>query len=391
MENVKNDARFFYAHAALFAFSEIIFILSLPIYLYTQGFSLSFIFLYFGLTGLVGYLFTARVISYIKKINIKIVLILGVLFYIAFGFSALLVTVENYWWIVSLLFLCLQSVFYFPARHLLFVEIAHKKTVGFQTGVLNAVSLVARIIAPVIAGLLTVIAPFTSVFLVGSGVMFLCIVPILFIKTRIDVDFTKKEFNEMQKNHIVFKTTRLAYLADGMNNVLSYLLWPLLFFLLLANQDFFQLGSLMTITSLVSAIIMIFVGYLFDKEYRKTLLTSSIVVQAIASFFRFLLLFFHPIVFVYATQSLYAFSESALQSTFDSYLYSYGKVTDTALFTIHREINFSIGKFFICVALAVISSFVTEISQLWYLFLLSMPILFLYSQKIKVDRFIDGR
>ncbi|MBI2453101.1 MFS transporter [Candidatus Peregrinibacteria bacterium] len=385
------DAKLFYVHAALFAFSEIIFILSLPIYFYTQGFSLSFIFFFHAIVGFVGYIFTPLVISYIKRINIKFIFILGVLFYIAFGFSVFLINIQNYWWILALLFLSLQSVFYFPARHLFFVEIAHKKTVGLQTGVLNMVSLISRIIAPIVAGWIALAFPFSSVFLVGSVVMFLCIGPIFFIQTKIEVDFTRKEFFEMQKNHPVFRATRFAYFADGMNNIISYLLWPLFFFLFLANMDFFRVGSLMTITSLISAVIMVFVGHLFDKKYRKILLTASIFAQLVASFFRFLLLFFHPIVFVYTTQSLYSFSESALQSTFDSYLYSYGKVTDTALFTIHREINFSLGRFILCLLLAIITSFITKTEQLWFLFLLSIPILFLYSQKMKVDRFIDRR
>ncbi|PIZ70955.1 hypothetical protein COY07_05840 [Candidatus Peregrinibacteria bacterium CG_4_10_14_0_2_um_filter_43_11] len=386
-----SDATFFYAHAAIFAFSEIIFILSLPIYLYTQGFSLSFIFLFHGVTGLVGYFFTRHVVAHILKTDIKHILILGVLFYIAFGFTTSLVTTENYWWLLALLFLSLQSLLYFPARHLFFVEIADRGTVGLQTGVLNAVSVIARVIAPLIAGWVASVASFNAVFLLGAILMILCVLPILFIQKKVKIHFDLKDFLQMQKTHLVFTKTRFAYLADGMNNVLSYLMWPLFFFLLLTNESFFQLGSLMTVTSAISAGIMVLVGHLFDRKHRKKLLSTSIITQITASLFRFSLLFFHPGFFIYGVQSLYAFSESALQSTFDSYLYAYGKVTNTAFFTIHREINFSLGKFLLCFVLALATFFISSAEHLWFFFLLSIPILFLYSRKMRVDHFLKDQ
>lgn len=383
-----SDANLFYAHACLFAFAEIIFILSLPVFLYTKGFSLSFIFLFHGLTNVFGYFLTDKIIPYVLRTNIKRVLIMGVIFYIVFGFSALLITTANYWWLVAFLFLSLQALFYFPARHLFFVEIAAHKTVGLQTGVLSAVSLIARVAAPVVAGGVAVIGTFNSVFLFGAATMILSVLPILFIQTKVEIDFKREEFVKMRSSNPIFTKTSLAYIADGMNNVISYLMWPLLFFLLLGNEDFFQLGSLMTITSAISAAIMIFVGHLFDQEHRKSLLSISIFAQAGASLLRFLMLFFHPLIFVYAAQSIYSFAESALQSTFDSYFYSYGKITNTAFFTIHREINFSLGRFILCVFLAVMSYFISDTGQLWYLFLVSLPILFLYLRKTKVDGFI---
>ncbi len=389
-KNIFSDATLFYAHAGLFAFSEIIFILSLPVFLYTQGFSLSFIFLFHGLTNVFGYFLTDKIIPYVLRTNIKRVLIMGVIFYIIFGFAALLINTANYWWLVAFLFLSLQALFYFPARHLFFVEIAERGTVGLQTGVLNAVSLIARVIAPVAAGGVVVMTSFNSVFLFGALVMILSVLPILFIRTKVEIDFKRGEFLKMSKSNPIFTKTGLAYVADGMNNVITYLMWPLLFFLLLGNEDFFQLGSLMTITSAISAAIMVMVGHLFDKQHRKILFSGSIIAEGIASLLRFALLFFHPLVFVYATQSLYSFSESALQSTFDSYFYSYGKITNTAFFTIHREINFSLGRFILCVFLALMSYFITKPEQLWYLFLITLPVLFLYFSKTKIDGAIEG-
>ncbi len=389
-KNIFSDAKLFYAHACLFAFSEIIFILSLPVFLYIKGFSLPFIFMFHALTNVAGYFLTDKIIPYVLRTNIKRVIIMGVIFYIIFGFAALFITTANYWWLVAFLFLSLQSLFYFPARHLFFVEIAAQKTVGLQTGVLSAVSLIARVVAPIVAGGIAAVSSFNYVFLFGAVMMIFSILPVLFIRTKVAVDFDRNKFVEMQKNNVIFKETRWPYVADGMNNAVSYLMWPLLFFLLLGNEDFFQLGSIMTITSAISAVIMVLVGHLFDKKHRKSLLSYSIVAEAVSSLLRFALLFFHPLIFVYTAQSLYSFSESALQSTFDSYFYSYGKVTNTAFFTIHREINFSLGRFLLCLFMAVASYFITEVENLWFLFLIILPILFLYFQKVKVDGLIEN-
>lgn len=389
-KTIFSDAKLFYAHACLFAFSEIIFILSLPVFLYTKGFSLPFIFMFHALTNVGGYFLTERIIPYVLRTNIKRVLIMGVLFYIIFGFAALLITTANYWWLVAFVFLSLQSLFYFPARHLFFVEIASHETVGLQTGVLSAVSLIARVVAPIVAGMIAAWSSFNSVFLFGAAMMIFSVIPILFIQTKVTIDFKRKEFVAMRKTHAIFRETRWPYVADGMNNAVSYLMWPLLFYLLLGNENFFQLGSLMTITSAISAVIMVTVGHLFDKKHRKSLLSYSLIAEGVSSLLRFSLLFFHPLFFIYTAQSLYSFSESALQSTFDSYFYSYGKITNTAFFTIHREINFSLGRFLLCLFMAVASFFITRVEDLWFLFLIILPILILYFQKTKVDRFIEG-
>lgn len=385
-----SDARLFYAHAALFAFSEIIFILSLPVYLYTQGFSLSFIFLFHGILGMTVYLFTSHVISRTLKVNIKYPLIFGVIFYIAFGLAARSISLQNHWWLVAFFCVSFQSLLYWPVRHLFFVEIAKQKTMGLQTGILNAVSIISRVAAPIAAGAITLLFSFSSVFLFGAGVMMLSILPILFIKKKVKIHFDRKEFLGTRAIHEVFTKTHWSYIADGMNNTLSYLMWPLFFYILLANQDFFQLGSLMTVTLGISAVIMVFVGHLFDKNHRKALLTGSIALQGVGSFLRFLLFFFHPLLFVYGVQSLYAFSESALQSTLDSYFYSYGKATNTAFFIIHREMNFSLGRFILCALLALISFFI-KVEHLWFLFLLSFPILFLYYRQMRVDHFVGTK
>jgi len=384
------DVNLFYAHGALFAFSEIIFILSLPVYLYTQGFSLSFILFFHGFASLLGYLFTANAVSFMQRTSIKGVLILGVLLYVTFGFVAQFISTQNLWWILALVLLSLNGLFYYPAKLISFAELLSKESVGRQTSRLNAMALAARVVGPIVGGWVVLATSLNFVFIFGAGFMVLSVIPVLLIKQKIKVDFNRADYVRSKKTHDVFTKTKWAYISEGANNILSYLIWPLFFFLLLANESYFELGSLMTVTMGISVIIMLIVGHLFDLKHRKKLLSTTIFGQAIATMLRFSLLFVNPVLFVYAVQSYYSFAESALQSTFDSYLYSYGKVTSTTHFIIHREINFSLGRFLLCTILASIAYFVPSVQQLWYIFLLNIPILFAYSKKRHVDHYIEA-
>lgn len=384
-----SDAKLFYAHAGFFAFSEIIFLLSLPVLFLEQGFSLSFIFLFYGFASLPGYFFTVKVMHWIMRTNIRYVMAWGVVLYILLGCVSFLITAGTWWWMVALLLLGLQALVYWPARHLYFVEIAHKERVGLQAGILNAVIIIARMSAPILSGFVALLFQVEGVLLFGALTMLFSVVPILLIRTRVQAAFDVAAFQKMREEHAIFTTTRSVYIADGMNSILSYLLWPMLFFLFLSNNSYFELGSLMTVSYAISAGIMIFVGHLFDRQRRKAVLGTSIVAHVTASLGRFALLFFHPVTFVYAVQSLYSFSESALQSAFEAYWYSYGKITNSAFFTIHREIHFALGRFALCVVLAILAAIVSDAEQLWYVFLLSIPVVIVYWQKRKIDGYLQ--
>jgi len=374
----------FYIHAGLFAFSEIIFLFSLPILFWDKGFSLSFIFAFYACAALPGYFFTAPIVHYITKIGIKSIFLLGVFLYILLGSVTLFIEIDNLWWVIAFFLLALQALCYFPARYLYFSEIISRKTIGMQSGTLNAVMLLSRTVAPIVAGAIAILTQFNSVFIFGVVVMILSMIPVLLIRTQAQTHFDVAEFKAM-RSHPVFKSTRWAYVADGMNSLISYLLWPLLFFLFISQEDYFELSFLMTVTCGVSAIIMVGVGKLFDQQHRKKLLHTSVFSNVLAILGRFALLFFHPVLFVYAIQSFYSFAESMLQSTFEAYWYSYSKTTNTMFFTIHREVNFALGRFLIGAILALASAFFIDAESLWPLFLLSIPIVLVYLKKGEED------
>lgn len=385
-----SDVNLFYAHAGLFAFSEIIFLLSIPVLLIERGFALSFVFAFYAFAALPGYFLTTSIIRHLLHTSIKRVLILGVLLYIVLGFISPFIQLNNYWWMAAFVLLTLQALFYFPARHLYFSEIISHKKIGFQSGMLNAIMAIARTIAPIMGGLIVVATQLDSVFIFGALTMILSVLPILFIKTKIEAHFNLQEFKKTIKSHPVFLGTRSAYVADGVNSMMSYLFWPVLFYLFISQKDYFELSSLMTVTYGVAALIMVAVGHYFDREHRKPLLKFSIISNILASVGRFSLLFFNPLLFVYAVQSFYLFSESALQSTFEAYWYSYSKKTNTIFFTIHREINYALGRFAIGILLSAVSLFWTRPAQLWSFFLISIPVVFMYLSKAKMDHHLGN-
>ncbi|MBI5755095.1 MFS transporter [Candidatus Peregrinibacteria bacterium] len=383
-----SDATLFYIHSGLFAFSEIIFLLSLPILLWQRGFSLSFIFAFYAFESLPGYFFTLPIVQYGLKTHLKKIFTFGVFLYMVFALIAPLIQINNGWWMVAFFLLSIQALCYFPARYIYFSEIASRKTIGLQTGIVNAVMMIARTIAPIIAGFIALFTQLNWVFIFGAIFMLLSIIPILFIRIKIRNSCETEAFHAMRKEHLVFKNTQATYIAAGINGLLSYLLWPLLFFLFISQSGYFGLTSLMTVTYGISAVIMLVIGHFFDRRHRKMLLKGSVISNMLATVGRFALLFFHPLLFVYGIQSLYSFTESALQSTFESYLFSYSKITNTVFFTIHREMNNALGRFFAGAILAIASFAFSDVKILWFFFLFNIPVVLMYLQKGKIDYYL---
>jgi len=245
--------------------------LFLPIFLYNlfDG-DFKLVIIYYGL----GYLFYSLTVIFgaqlLNKVGfrkgLQISVFLGALFYAIFYFT----DKSNYLYLIpfSLFILVIYRSFYWIPYRTDFAKFSDHKDRGRQVSMFNATRLVLGIFVPVIAGLIIVKFGFNVLFAItillylGSGIPYL------------GLERTRERFSWSFKEtwkHFLLKRRRkitLAYAANGAENVVNVVVWPIFIYQILRG-NYFEVGAISTLIIGVSVLIQLILGKKIDLKIRK--------------------------------------------------------------------------------------------------------------------------
>ena len=240
----------------------------LPIFLYElfkQNFQM--VVIYYGL----GYFFYGVFVSiggkFLNKFgfrrSLRVSVLFGALFYITFYF----IDQDNwkYLIILSLFIIVLYRLFYWLPYHVDFAKFTSRKDRGRQVSMLNATRLIFGIFIPLIAGFVIMRFGFDVLFVIAIILYFVSGIPYLTIPhTRERFSWTWKqtwqEFFSKKRRKI-----NLAYVADGAENIIGVVVWPIFIYQLL-NGNYFQVGAISTLIIGITVIIQLILGKYIDVE-----------------------------------------------------------------------------------------------------------------------------
>ena len=243
----------------------------LPIFLYNL-FDKNFqaVVIYYGS----GYLFYGITVSFgVKFLNkfgfrnaLRVSVILGMIFYIIFYF----IDQNNFKYLIplSLLILVFYRLLYWLPYHVNFAKFTNKKTRGRQVSVIEATRSVLGVFIPLIAGLILTYFNFDVLFVIAIILYFASGIPYLTIpRTRERFVWT---FRETWKQFFSKKRrkTVLAYMADGSENIVGIVVWPIFIYQLL-DGNYFKVGAISTLIIAISVIAQLFLGKYIDLKAKK--------------------------------------------------------------------------------------------------------------------------
>lgn len=252
----------------------------LPIFLYELfGQNLSLVAVYYG----IGYLSYALVVSFGGKFlnkfgfrkALQVSVFFGALVYIAFYFM----DQDNFLYLIpiALLATTLHRLFYWLPFHVDFAKFTNKKNRARQISVFRATRLTLSIFAPLVAGFLIVQFGFDALFVIAiilfivSGIPYLAI-PHTKEKFSWSLKQTYQELFSKNKRKII-----IAYVADGSENVVGLVIWPIFIYQLL-NGNYFQVGAISAFIIAITVILQLSLGKHIDlkKSQGKILKWGSI-------------------------------------------------------------------------------------------------------------------
>jgi YQGE family putative transporter len=243
----------------------------LPIFLYNL-FNRNFraVVIYYGL-GYFLYGLTVTIgVRFLNKFGfrraLRISVFLGALFYSIFYF----IDKDNWEYLIpfSILVLVLYRLLYWIPYHVDFAKFTSRKDRGRQVSMLKATRRIIGIFIPLIAGFIVTRFGFDVLFVIAIILYFVSGIPYLTIpRTREKFSWswleTWQQFFSKKR-----RRTILAYMADGAENIIGIVVWPIFIYQLLKG-NYFQVGAVSTLIIGMTVVLQLSLGKYIDLKASK--------------------------------------------------------------------------------------------------------------------------
>lgn len=270
---LNKDIKELYLFNIIRTFAISMVVIFLPVFLWTTGYSLSLILIFFAILVGTHTIFVPVSTYFTRKVGIKHTLSIStpllILFYFLLpGISA---PELNHLFFLLPFIHGVHNAFYWTGNHLLFIRRGIKKKLGQEMGYLRVIMGTIAAIAPFIGGMFILLFGFDLLFLMISALLFISLFP-LFAGSDLKepAAMPKKERPIPRKNR-----KRVSYLGFGMTQISDSIVWPLVVFFAVSGVARF--GMVISLGSFAGIVLLFFASRVFDsKRNRKFLSVASL-------------------------------------------------------------------------------------------------------------------
>lgn len=327
----------FYWHQAFFAFTDSIWSIAFPIFIYKTFHSITALFVWsLGWNVIYGLLFIPLFNLAMKTQKPKYFMALGVVFY---GISLMLtgkMAPERPWLtLFTLLAFSLYVSFYWMTRHWFFSVNSDHAQIGKQISWLAILNMIVQFLGPVIGGALSFWISFDAAFLLGSVGMLGSLIPIFLFHAPPHPEYLPLKTIRSILKRPELKAIRGAYLWEGFSHYFISAPWVLAFGIFLG--DIKDLGILVGAATLIAAILTRITGHFFDLRKRIALLGLTTQLKMIGALLYASIYFFPLTAYVWVVDIFNRFTGAMHGTVTDAYLFGYSNKIHPIYFHLNRE------------------------------------------------------
>lgn len=256
----------------------------IPIYLYQLDYPIWQILLFYAMVFWFWTVSCYPVARLIAKVGPKHTILASYVFQVIS--MLMLVSLEDLRWpLISIaLMIGLSHGFFHLAFHVDFSKVKHKEHGGKELGWLFNMEKIGAVLGPLIGGLVGYLGGGQYLFMLAIIMLFAGIIP-LFITKEPTATNQKLDFKSLKVSDIKHDLISVSSLA--IENNLSLVVWPLFVSVyVLSDNPYLKLGSIASISVLISIFVIKVIGQTIDKNKGRTLLRSGVILNAILHLFR---------------------------------------------------------------------------------------------------------
>lgn len=273
----------FYISVAIMQFGIALIAIFIPIYLYTIGYPIQKIILFYFLASLyyifISY-FCAKIVS---NIGSKHSMLISAPFAIASFLGLNYLKTNPKIFMIIPLFLAIYWCFYWYGYHLNYLKNSNKKNRGKEVSFMHSIRLTMAAIAPFIGGLIASYN-FTYLYITGSVLIFLGTIPLFLEKEN----YQKIKFTFMDVFSLMAKRKKskefLTYTGYSIDAIINLLIWPIFLIITLASIKI--TGLIVSLSMIASLILLYFMGKLTDKTDKTKLIKKLTIFHSLSWIFR---------------------------------------------------------------------------------------------------------
>jgi len=328
--------------------------LFVPIFLFVSGYSLKEIVLFFMMVYgayIVLIPFLSRLVA---RIGYEHSIFYSQFFLIAYFLFLFAISKFSLFFYIAPLVFAIQKSLYWPAYHGDFVTFSQKGQRGREVGGVEALSMVMYIIGPLVGGIVLKLTNFSILFIGASVLFILSVLPLLRIKEihgKVDFSYFGVFKELLDKKH---RRNFLAYLGYG-EELIVLTIWPIFIYILI--KDYLEIGALVAVATLVTSIVVLYLGRASDKYKRENILKIGSIIY-----------FFSWLIRGFAGRAWHVLSLDTVSRFSKEMVYvplmamTYGKAKQLGVFSyiVFHEQSVGVAKFLAALLIFIILHFVSS-------------------------------
>lgn len=312
--------------------------LFIPVYLYTLGYDVTFIFLFYVLINVSVVVLAYPVGLLIERIGAVNGLSISFPFQFLFYFFLSSLPPEPLLLLLLTLFAGVGNTFSTISTHQLFFMDVDDKQEGKEVSLFSSLNVLVGLIAPFIGGIVADNS-FSSLFLIGGLTYFAAVIPLFFMQD-VPKKKTKNLKEKIVKNLYINKKT-LSLTGYAIGKEINIIVWPI--FLLTIVGTSTNIGITMTIAGVASLLVTYITGTIIDKYKDRSFKFFKITNYLYTASYVARVFSFNQITAT-ITEALRSILYQPLFVFWDTEMVKHGKHTETYPFIIGREIIFNLSR-----------------------------------------------
>lgn len=317
-----------------------------PIYLYTIGFALWQIMLFYaGVYGLYFFLMPLGGIA-AKRKGFEHSIMYSSIFLILYLVFLLVIPIYPAFVCIAALALAVQKTFFWPGYHADFAYFSQSEERGRQVSVVAVVESFASVLGPLVGAFVIAQFGFGALFTLICFVILLSNIPFFLIKEQ----FTPTPFDYREPYRYLREKQNRPYFwgyAGFGEELIVMTVWPIFFFITFGT--ILSTGIAIAISTFITIIIAIYIGKSSDFADRKLIIRIGALFITLSWFLRLLA---RGAPSVMALDFFSRISKNVFTIPMIAGLYEYASHTSFVKNMIFFEMSLTVGKFFTALILA---------------------------------------
>jgi MFS transporter, DHA1 family, multidrug resistance protein len=275
---VRREIEHLYASTAIASIALAIVVLFEPIFLYSVlGFSVSEVLLFFAVTYAIYTVLIVPGAKIASRFGYAHAIFFATPFYILYWiFLYGSQTTFQLIYLAPLMF-AIQKALFWPAFHASLARFANGEQRGREFSLFYAIGHFCQIVGPLLGGFMSQWFGVQTVFIVAAVIYFFSFVP-LFLNRE---EFVPKiyQFRSTWELYKTYPARFLGYLGFG-EELLVLTIWPIFIFLAVKNYE--NTGLLVTVATLISTGVALYIGFFTDGHSKRHLLRIGSIIYVLS-------------------------------------------------------------------------------------------------------------